>query len=206
MRFLPVNLAIRSFILIAGFGNVGERKALFLANLGFPVTVVDKKELKVDHPNIELRQMEITRGSIPKLLASQPDLVIVAIDDTQLSEEITEACRQRGVPVNVVDNSDLSDVIFSSILNSGSLSFAISTQGHCPFYTKQLRKEFTPLIEERGRILDVLAVLRRECENPTADLPEIYADESFRRKLSQNSHQKALERGREILRCSRRHI
>lgn len=199
MQFLPVNLAIRDHILIFGCGNIGARKARFLADLGFNIVAVDSNLPTINHPNIKTHTMHLEDENYVIFLNNQPDLVVIALGDGPLSAEIAGHCRKMGIPVNVVDKANLSTIIFSSIINSKSLNFAISTQGHCPFFSKQLRKEITPMVEERAKHLEVLAILRKEAVNPAKDLPRIYEDNAFQQKLRTGNMDGALERGREIL-------
>ncbi len=200
MQHLPVNLVIRNHILVFGCGNVGSRKAKFLADLGFRVIAVDSNPPEIDHPNIEIKSCLLTEENFMEFLEVRPDLVVVAIAEERLSKRISDRCQIEGLPVNVVDIPEMSTVTFSSIIKSGYLSFAISTQGSCPFFAKVLRKELTSLVKERARQLDVLATLRKESLNPKKDLQLIYQDESVQRSFQLMDVESALRRGREILR------
>ena len=116
MHHLPVSLTIRNHILILGCGNVGRRKALFLADLGFSIVAVDSNPHTIDHPNIMMESLLLTQENYTEFLQASPDLVVIALGDEKLTKKIADHCRTTGIPVNVVDVPEMSTIIFSSII------------------------------------------------------------------------------------------
>ena len=192
--FLPINLLIDKPIVIFGYGLVGMRKAKFLSKLGFPVITIDSKKKEAD------LQKEITKDNFVTYLEEKPPLVIVAFGaDDHVSKEIALYCKNHGILVNVVDRPKISTVIFSSILNHSDLSISISTQGNCPFYAKQLRKELTPFVEKKSSWLQVLTILRRKASDPKNELKKIYEYPEFQLLLEKENFDEALYLGQQIL-------
>jgi len=89
------------------------------------------------------------------------DYVIAATNIYELNEQVRQVCREKHVPVNVVDNQPMCDFIFPSVFKKGPLVVGVSSSGASPQVAIELRKNFeanTPdNIEE---ILDYLASIR----------------------------------------------
>ena len=66
-------------------------------------------------------------------------LVIAATPSREVNRRIFEEARRRGIPVNVVDDPELSTVIFPAIWRDRSLSIAVSTGGGAPFMAAEIR-------------------------------------------------------------------
>lgn len=70
----------------------------------------------------------------------EKDLVIVAVDDKQMSRQIYQLCRSRNLLVNVADTPDLCDFYLSSVVQKGNLKIAISTNGKSPTVAKRVKE------------------------------------------------------------------
>ena len=57
------------------------------------------------------------------------DFVIAASSDEVLNAKISDYCRQKKIPVNVVDVKDECSFIFPSMLQEGPVNIAISSGG-----------------------------------------------------------------------------
>ncbi len=68
------------------------------------------------------------------------DLVIVAIDDKNVSRHIYQLCKTRQILVNVADTPDLCDFYLSSVVQKGNLKIAISTNGKSPTVAKRVKE------------------------------------------------------------------
>lgn len=66
-------------------------------------------------------------------------LVIAATDDSAVNHLVSESARARNIPVNVVDDGELSSVIFPSIVDRNPILIAISSSGKAPTLSRQLR-------------------------------------------------------------------
>ena len=65
---------------------------------------------------------------------------------------------------NVVDNKDISDIIFPAVIERENLLVAISTKGECPYYSKKLKEELTEFIDRKEREAKILINARKKGE------------------------------------------
>ena len=96
-------------------------------------------------------------------LDSLPAFVIVAGDDPEENHRISELCRERRIPVNVVDDQAYCDFVFPSLIARGDLSVGICTNGASPgtgvLLKRKMEQQIPDHIEE---ILDYLKGKRPE--------------------------------------------
>ncbi|KAG6868715.1 hypothetical protein C0993_011653 [Termitomyces sp. T159_Od127] len=69
------------------------------------------------------------------------DMVLTALEDTQLSREICDMCRKSKIPVNAADIPDLCDFYFGSQIRDGPLQVMISTNGNGPKMANLVKKK-----------------------------------------------------------------
>ena len=69
------------------------------------------------------------------------DLVIAATDINELNNTIANRCRDQLILVNSVDQMDYCDFYVPSIVDSGDVKIAISTNGKAPALAQKLRLE-----------------------------------------------------------------
>ena len=116
-------------ILIVGGGQVAKRKALSLAEYGALVRLVAPKfcrELEEDG------SFRLTRRGFLESDLEGASLVISATGDRELNRCVSLLCRERGLPVNVVDEPADCSFIFPALLRRGALSAGITTGGVQP--------------------------------------------------------------------------
>lgn len=90
------------------------------------------------------------------------DYVIAATDDHELNAEVARACRERGIPVNAVDDPELCTFIFPSVIKKGALTLGISTGGSSPTASRLLREKIEELLpRETEDILERMEGLRK---------------------------------------------
>jgi len=65
--------------------------------------------------------------------------VIAATPDRGVNRRISTEASERGIPINVVDDPELSTVIFPAIWREKSLTLAVSTGGAAPFMAAEIR-------------------------------------------------------------------
>lgn len=144
-HLFPVFLKLENLrLLIVGGGYVGmEKLQSVLQNA--PATSImlvaevisdEIKTLARSYPNISL-----TEKSYDVTDLSEVDVVIVAVNDALVSEQVRLHAREKRLLVNVADNPELCDFYLSSVVQKGSLKIAISTNGKSPTIAKRL-KEF----------------------------------------------------------------
>ncbi len=157
--------------LIVGGGIVALRKVEVLIDYGPRITVVS--------PQIEeeLETAAALKGTV--ILQRRPfsigdlegrDFVIAATDDEALNRKISEACRARRIPVNVVDVQKECSFIFPSIVREGDIVVGISSGGKSPTVTQYLKKQVRDGIPEGyGRLVEQLGAYRDYVKIRVAD-------------------------------------
>jgi len=145
MDFFPIFLNLKNkACLVVGGGEVAVRKASVLLQSGAKVKVVSPELC------MELRKLEIEH--LPERFSDTHldgmTLAIAATDDRAVNVAVSEAAKQRNIPVNVVDNPDLCSFVMPSILDRSPLIVAFSTGGASPVLARLLRARFESLIPE----------------------------------------------------------
>lgn len=159
--------------LIVGGGIVALRKVEVLAGYGPRITVVSpviESELEAavaaSEGRISLKRREFSLKDL-----EERDFVIAATDDEVLNRKISEECRKRRIPVNVVDVQKECSFIFPSIVREGDIVVGISSGGKSPTVTQYLKKQVRENIPEGyGRLVDQLGAYR---DYVKARVPEV---------------------------------
>ena len=76
------------------------------------------------------------------------DMVLTAIDDTNVSRYIYNLARERHIPVNVADIPPLCDFYFGSQIQRGNLQILISTNGQSPKLANIIKKQIESSLPE----------------------------------------------------------
>ena len=150
MDYLPVFLRLDGHpVVVVGGGTVALRKATWLRRAGARVTVVAPgvhAELAQQAARGELRQ--IAEEFTPEHLAGAV-AVVAATADRATNASVAASARERGVPVNVVDDAELSTFIFPAIVDRSPLVVAVSSAGHAPVLARRVREQIEALLPER---------------------------------------------------------
>ena len=147
MRYLPIFRRIRQqHCLVVGGGDVAFRKVAMLLRAGAEVAVIAPKisgplrDLG-DAGKVSLRQ----RQFLPEDIVNQA-LVISATGQTHIDGLVAMTARQAAIPVNVVDNPDISDFIFPAIVDRDPMIVAVSTGGAAPVLAREIRSVIEALL------------------------------------------------------------
>lgn len=157
-KYMPLSLSLKNRkCLIVGGGDIALRKIEALLNYEPNITVVA--------PDVhEKIQYFADKGSVTfeNRVYESPEVsgywvVISASDDKEVNEKIYKDCQDANVLVNVVDNPDLCDFIFPSLVRRDCLSITISTDGNAPFLSKHLRLILEDIFPQRWEKIASLA-------------------------------------------------
>ena len=117
-------------VLVIGGGMVALRKIEKLRPYGPHITVISPKI----HPDIMripglyLQKRPFEKNDLNDTLA----MVIASSNDSQLNQRIAAICREKKIPVNVVDDPQKCSFLFPALIQKGYLSAGISTGGSSP--------------------------------------------------------------------------
>ena len=170
--YYPVYLNLKGRrCVIFGGGSEAERKAIGLLACSAQVSVIN--------PQITVALQDLAnRGLIDwvsrEYQAGDLESVFLAIaenDKPWVYIEVAKEAEQRGVLLNVVDTTNLCNFIAPAIVQSGNVTFAISTSGLSPALARRLREELSesPILQwaEMADLLsEVRLTLRRDGVHP----------------------------------------
>lgn len=99
--------------------------------------------------------------------------VIAATDAPGVNEQVAAAAQRAGVPVNVVDQPEVGNVVMPSIVDRSPvvIAVAIGTGGNAPVLARMLRAKLELLIPQAyGELANLLGALRERVRQtrPTA--------------------------------------
>ncbi len=147
MRYFPafMDLKDRSCLVVGG-GSLAARKVRLLLDAGAAVTVVSPRLGRI----LEARRAEgqvawTARGFVAGDLAGRV-LAVSATGRPEVDERVAEAAGRGGIPVNVVDRSDLCSFVFPAIVDRDPLVIGISSGGASPVLARRVRERLESLL------------------------------------------------------------
>ena len=144
--------------LVVGGGAVAARKVQKLQLYGPRLTVAAPEIL----PEIaELPGVTLLRRAFAPGMLEGKCFVIAATDSREVNRGIAALCRERGIPVNAVDDKEACTFLFPALLKRGELTLGVSTAGASPSAAAWVRRRAAEAVPENfGELLDGLAALR----------------------------------------------
>ena len=141
--------------LVAGGGNVALRKVEKLLPYGPRLTVIAPR---IDEKILAMPGVVCLRRAFEPGDLEGKDFAVAAAGDREVNHWISRLCRERKIPVNVVDDKEASSFLFPSLIKRGELSVGISTGGSSPSAAIYLKERFAEAVPENlPEILDFLA-------------------------------------------------
>ncbi len=134
--------------LVVGGGVVAARKVRWLVEVQAAVEVVSPDLCE------ELQSLAAEGALTYKARTFQRDdvagaaLIIAATDDRSVNIEVAEAAGLHNIPVNAVDDAELSTVIFPSIVDRDPITVAISSAGESPTLARWIRARIEVLLPQ----------------------------------------------------------
>ena len=171
MNYFPVFFDLSGQrVLIVGGGEVALRKVSLLERTGASIVLVAPQiapELEELHACGKLQL--IAREFEPRDLDGAR-MVIVATSRRAVNRWIANLSESRGIPVNVVDDREMSRFIVPAIIDRGPVLVAVSTGGASPVLARRLRERLEALIPTRiGELAQWLRELRTEARRRLRD-------------------------------------
>lgn len=150
------------YSLVVGGGSVARRKVAALLECGSKIILVSPELIpelveKVESGKIHYLPRGFEIGDLEGV-----HLVICATDNEELNRQIAECCELRNIPVNVVDNPELSTFFVPSVVRRGPLCISITTGGNSPLLARRLRELLEQKIgPEYGELVFFLGEVRQ---------------------------------------------
>jgi len=173
-KLFPVFLKLEQLsLLIVGGGYVGLEKLTAVLH-NSPATKINLVAITISEeiraladqfPNLQLTQRAYHKDDLMGV-----DLVIIGVNDRNVSELIRIDAKSKGKLVNVADKPDLCDFYLGSIVKKGNLKIAISTNGKSPTIAKRLKEVFSEALPEQvDDLLDNMQSLRGKLDGDLSD-------------------------------------
>ncbi|NQT75186.1 MAG: bifunctional precorrin-2 dehydrogenase/sirohydrochlorin ferrochelatase [Candidatus Omnitrophica bacterium] len=140
MKYLPIAIKLKNRrVVVVGAGKVAERKISTLLDAGAEVDVVSPKvtgNIKHLAKNGKIRWLprSIARSDVRNAV-----IIISATDNRGVNRYVREWGQEFQIPVNVVDNSRISDFISPALLRFKKALIAVYTNGRDPVLSRDLK-------------------------------------------------------------------
>lgn len=153
---------------IIGGGHVALEKVERLLSFNGKLTLIATTicdEIKAHSDRIELIEKEYQSGDL-----QDADYVIAATNDPVINKMIYDDAKEQRLLVNAVDQPEICDFIFPSVIQRGRLVIGVSTSGAGPRVAIRLRKSIEKIIPDNiEEILDKLAEERIRAKEEIKD-------------------------------------
>lgn len=174
MDYFPIFLRLTGEpVLVVGGGEVAARKVDLLARAGARITIVAPELTDSLAERVRAGALEhIADEFRPELLAGKR-LVIAATDKQAVNAWVAYQAESRNVPVNVVDDRELSRFIVPAIVDRSPVVVAVGSSGDAPVLTRRLRERLESFLPQRLGALAQLAgklraLVRARVDHPSA--------------------------------------
>ena len=178
MSYFPIYMNIKNEdrVLLIGGGKVALQKLKVLIDNQINIHLVAEQvdlsiyEYLSGYENSETAvEMELAEYR-EELLSDDYSFVIAATNDRELNSRIAAASKDRNIPVNVVDDPELSTFIFPSIIKRGDLVIGISSSGKAPAVTQYYKERFAQQLPDNiEEILEAVGEYREQIKNDVRD-------------------------------------
>lgn len=148
--------------MVIGGGAVAERKIASLLEVAAAITVVTPAITETiarwsKENAIQFKARRYQAGDLAEF-----EMVFVATDDPEVSEQVFKEGRSLGVWVNAADDPAHCDFILPSVLRRGDLTVAVSSGGTSPALARTIREELELYFTDEYAVLTSLAAEVRE--------------------------------------------
>lgn len=160
MRYFPIFIDLKDrAVVVVGGSEEALRKIRLLIKTDAKIGVIARSLHDELRSLVESGQVEwIAREFVPLLL---DDAALVYSADAGLNPAVSAAARERGIPVNAVDDAALSSFIVPSIVDRDPVVVAIGTEGAAPVLAQGIRARIEQLLPPAlGRLAQAASVLR----------------------------------------------
>lgn len=164
--YYPIFLDVENRdVLIVGGGNVCARKAETMLRYGARVTIVSPEFTEEIEEWARAGTVAIRRKPYEERDLDGASIVIASTDVQRVNEQVAADCRERRIPVNVVDVTPLCEFIVPAIVESGTIQIAVSTGGKSPALARTLKEDLQRLVgAEYSDVNEALGSLRESAK------------------------------------------
>tara|TARA_B100001113_G_scaffold352542_1_gene354244 strand:- start:3666 stop:5069 length:1404 start_codon:yes stop_codon:yes gene_type:complete len=169
MKYFPFFLQLDKLpCLIVGGGSVAERKIdlLIKANADITIASIEFTDYILELAKKNNIKCITTKYTGDLLKQKKYKFVIAATNNVSLNEEIAADCDKCNIIINVVDQPEICDFIFPSILERGDITVAVSTGGASPVLARVLRTKLETMVPSNyGKLAEIVSKNRIKVRN-----------------------------------------
>jgi uroporphyrin-III C-methyltransferase/precorrin-2 dehydrogenase/sirohydrochlorin ferrochelatase len=170
--YLPLLFKEGLRCLIVGGGQVASRKIEALLEIPCSITVVaprlcDPAAAAVRKGSARWLEREYRQGDCGGF-----QLIVAATPFREINRQVSEEAGELGIPVNVVDDPELSTVIFPAVWRDQSLLVAVSTGGVAPFMAAEIRTRLARCVEGMGAWVEMGGRFRESVRKEVKDVEQ----------------------------------
>ena len=193
MAYFPMFVDLKDqLVIVVGGGKIAFRKVQKLMPYEPKVMVIAPEiipELE-DMPGISCMKRKVQEEDLEK----NPAMVIAATDKQELNLAIASACRERKIPVNVVDDLENCSFVFPALVKQGAFSAGICTSGTSPTAAAYYKEKLKNILPEH--LEDILKWL----EEVRAELKEKVPEQAKRAVIFRELFEASIEKGTPLTR------
>jgi siroheme synthase-like protein len=153
--YLPLLFKEGFSCLVIGGGKVAARKVETLLEFSCSITVISPDIDDVISDAVSCKSVAWIRRDYAPGDCDGFQLIIAATASREVNSAVSVEARSLRVPVNVVDDPELSTVIFPAVWRAGSLLLAVSTEGVAPFMTVAIRDRLASHASQMGKWVEI---------------------------------------------------
>jgi uroporphyrin-III C-methyltransferase/precorrin-2 dehydrogenase/sirohydrochlorin ferrochelatase len=171
MKYFPVFLNFDGRrVVVVGGGEKAAQKLRLLAETRARVTIIAETISEEVRRGTRAQTIRVEQRAFEEDDVRGAALVIAADESPRRNAEISLAARVHGVPVNIVDDAQLSTAIVPAIVDRDPVVIAIGTEGASPIIARDLRARIEAWLPAGfGRLAARAAALRPRVRQAIAD-------------------------------------
>jgi uroporphyrin-III C-methyltransferase/precorrin-2 dehydrogenase/sirohydrochlorin ferrochelatase len=147
MDYFPIFLRLTDQpVVVIGGGEVAARKALLLARAGAVITIVAPTLCESLQQRLARREVQHRAEEFRPEHLDGARLVVAATDVQSVNAWVSRSAEARHIPVNVVDDRELSRFIMPAIVDRSPVIVAVGSSGDAPVLTRRLREQLEALL------------------------------------------------------------
>lgn len=157
-------------VVVFGGGEEARRKVRLLAKTPSNITVIPVGEIESNFILEFGDRIEIVNYDKASEILERSLFAIIACRDTVHKRQAYSLVRKFGVPVNTVDDAELSDFTIPSILDRDNLVAGIATNGTAPVLAKSIRAKLEAVIPLHvGELCELAGEMRERVSQTITD-------------------------------------
>jgi uroporphyrin-III C-methyltransferase/precorrin-2 dehydrogenase/sirohydrochlorin ferrochelatase len=162
MDYFPIFLRLANEpVLVVGGGEVAARKIDLLLRTRAKVTVIAPELITSLAEKAAAGVIEYIPGEFQPALLDGKRLAIAATDKASVNAWVAHQAERRNIPVNVVDDRELSRFIMPAIVDRSPVVVAVGSSGDAPVLTRRLREKLESFLPQRlGELARLAGKLR----------------------------------------------